>query len=123
MKTNAVNWFEIPVTNLERAKGFYEQVTGNELSVQEQFGNKMAWFPMKQDAIGCTGALIQGESYVPSATGSVVYFSVQDLEESLKVAVRNGGEVLVPKTPIGEFGFIAQLKDTEGNRVALHSES
>ena len=122
MKTNAVNWFEIPVLDLGRAKSFYEKVTGNELSLQEQFGTQMAWFPMNRGGVGCTGALIKGDNHTPSTTGSIVYFSVESIEKSLEIANQNGGEVLVSKTSIGEFGFIAQLMDSEGNRIALHAE-
>ncbi len=54
-QTNPVNWFEIPVTDLERAKHFHETVFGFQLSLNEMGSMKMAWFPMTQDGGGATG--------------------------------------------------------------------
>jgi len=51
----------------------------------------------------------------------VVYFSVDDIDEALRRIVAHGGKTLMPKTPIGQYGFIAQYEDTEGNRLALHA--
>ena len=118
---NPVNWFEIPTRDLQRAKAFYEKVLGCELTVQEMGSLRMAWFPMEQDAPGSTGSLVQNENYVPSVQGSMVYFSVPSIDDALPRVTENGGQVLNPKTSIGEYGFVAHFQDTEGNRVALHS--
>lgn len=118
---NVVNWFEIPVSDLDRAKKFYENVLGHELTLNEMGPLKMAWFPMEQDGTGATGTLIQAESYVPSHQGSMVYFSVPDIEAVLNKVDKNGGKTLNPKMSIGEYGFVAHFEDSEGNRVALHS--
>lgn len=82
----------------------------------------MAWFPMVQDGPGATGSLVQQESYIPSYEGSMVYFSVEDINKTLAQVEEHGGKVLNPKNSIGEFGFVAHFEDTEGNRVALHSD-
>jgi len=121
VKKNPINWFEIPVKNLERATAFYGKLLACDLSIQDFGGLKMAWFPMTQDAPGATGSLVQHESYIPSYEGSMVYFSVDDIDKTLEVAAENGGKILNPKNSIGEFGFVAHLEDTEGNRIALHS--
>ncbi|MBD79302.1 MAG: glyoxalase [Crocinitomicaceae bacterium] len=121
---NVVTWFEIPVNDMDRAVGFYQNILDVELNLNDMGPNKMAWFPWSQGAPGSAGTLIKGEGYAPSAEGSVVYFSCEpDLQESLDKVESNGGKVLVPKMGIGEFGFIAQIMDTEGNRVALHSSN
>jgi hypothetical protein len=120
-KMNLVNWFEIPVHDLDRAKRFYENVLGVELSRQEMGPWLMAWFPMTEGLPGATGSLVKGEGYVPSTAGSMVYFTVADLEAALERVAANGGEVLLPKTGIGEYGFIAHFRDSEGNRAALHT--
>ncbi|MCB0668718.1 MAG: VOC family protein [Saprospiraceae bacterium] len=122
MKKNPINWFEIPVKNLERAASFYEKILGCKLSIQDFGGLKMAWFPMVQDGPGATGSLVQQESYIPSYEGSMVYFSVEDINKTLAQVEEHGGKVLNPKNSIGEFGFVAHFEDTEGNRVALHSD-
>ncbi len=118
---NAVNWFEIPVKDIERARKFYETVLGTKLTLEEMEPFKMAFFHMTEGVPGAAGTLIKGESYEPSHAGTVVYFSVDDIEETLRRVNANGGKTLLPKKSIGEYGFIAHFEDIEGNRLALHS--
>ncbi len=120
-KMNPVNWFEIPVKDLDRAKKFYESVFGVKLQMEEMGPMKMAWFPMLQDASGASGSLVKADGYTPSHEGTVVYLSVEDIEGTLAKIRENHGNTLLPKMGIGKYGFIAQFEDTEGNRVALHS--
>jgi predicted enzyme related to lactoylglutathione lyase len=118
---NPVNWFEIPVKDLDRAKTFYESVLGVELKTMEMGPLKMAWFPMLQGAAGATGSLVKAEGYVPAHAGTLVYLTVDDIEGTLKKVNAHGGKTLLPRMGIGEYGFIAHFEDSEGNRVALHS--
>lgn len=118
---NPINWFEIPVNDLDRARDFYGYVFGYELSINDLGELKMAWFPMHQDAPGATGTLIKADAYTPSHEGSLVYFSVDDIEGTLERVTEKGGVVLNPKMSIGEYGFVAHFEDCEGNRIALHS--
>jgi predicted enzyme related to lactoylglutathione lyase len=120
-KTNIANWFEVPVKDLGRATRFYEKVFDVKMTFEEMNGMKMAMFPMDQDAPGTTGALMQAETYEPSHAGTVVYFTVESIEETLRKINAYGGKMFMPKTAIGQYGFIAQYEDTEGNRLALHS--
>ncbi|MDX1700132.1 MAG: VOC family protein [Melioribacteraceae bacterium] len=120
--TNPVNWFEIPVSDMEKAKKFYESVFDFELSINEMGNTLMAWFPMEQDATGATGTLIKHDSYIPSQAGTMIYFSVEDIEAILEKVKNNGGEVTNPKTSIGQYGFVGHFADTEGNRIGLHSK-
>ena len=79
----------------------------------------MAMFPAED---GISGAVIKAEGYTPSADGSVIYLNAgADLSDALGRVEAAGGQVLVPKTGIGENGFFAFLLDTEGNKVGLHS--
>ena len=121
VKTHIANWFEIPVKDLDRAIKFYEKVFDVKLAREDMGGMKMAMFPFTQDTPGAAGSLIKGESYEPSHAGTVVYFSVEDIPDTLRRINANGGKTLMPKTAIGQYGFIAQYEDTEGNRLALHS--
>ena len=82
-QTNPVQWFEIPVNDLERARQFYETVFDLQLSLNEMGPMQMAWFPMTQGGPGATGTLMQSEGYVPSHAGSLVYFAVTDIEGTL----------------------------------------
>jgi uncharacterized protein len=120
-KINLANWFEIPVKDLTRAATFYEKVFDVNLTLEEMNSMEMAMFPMIQDAQGAAGTLTKGESYVPSHAGTVVYFTVENIDETLRRVAANGGRTFMPKTAIGQYGFIAQYEDTEGNRLALHS--
>ena len=117
---NPVNWFEIPVADISRAKQFYESVLEVELALNEMGPNQMAWFPMEMGAAGAAGTLIQGEGYTPSHAGSLVYLHVDAIDPTLEKINAAGGTTLVPRTSIGDHGFIAHFEDCEGNRVALH---
>lgn len=119
---NAVNWFEIAVQNLERAQNFYETVFNVRLQeANGQPGIQMVMFPGAPQQAGAMGALICSAYTKPNDTGTVVYFQCHDLQNELQRAEQHGGKVLMPKTSIGENGFIAHFCDTEGNRIGLHS--
>ena len=118
---NLVGWFEIPTTDLNRAKRFYEAVLDVELTPATVEQVEMAWFPLVEDGIGASGALIKSEGYTPSHAGTLIYFTAPDIEGTLARVNANGGKTLTPKTSIGEYGFIAHFEDSEGNRLALHS--
>ena len=123
---NVVNWFDIPVNDLERARTFYGTVLGTELTPPEGLGVEgsseegvQAIFPAR-DGVG--GALVQSGNYEPSQEGSVVYLNGgDDLSVPLGKVEAAGGKVLTEKMSIGKNGFIAYFRDTEGNKVGLHS--
>jgi hypothetical protein len=119
---NPVQWFEIAATDLERAKSFYSRVFGLEFQFIELPDSKMYMFG-NPDAEGSAGALVQSDTNKPSAEGSLLYFSCEDVDKSAALVEEAGGEILIPKTDIGEFGFYAHFLDTEGNRIGLHSDS
>ncbi len=120
-KANPINYVEIPVTDFKRAKTFYEGVFGIKLGIMEYMGMKMAAFGTGMTALGAPGSIVKGKGYKPSRNGVVVYFSVKDIKGTLAKITRRGGKTLLPKTSIGEWGFIAHFLDCEGNRIALHS--
>jgi predicted enzyme related to lactoylglutathione lyase len=117
---NPVSWFEIPVTDMDRAKQFYETIFGYEITLNEMGNAKMGWFPFDHTAPGSTGTLIQNENYTPSYHGSLVYFSVPIIDDVLAKVESAGGKIINHKFSIGEYGFCGHFEDTEGNRVALH---
>ncbi len=121
-KKNAVGWFEIPVANMKRSMAFYESAFGYKLDKPiEMMGFEMSFFPMDSTAAGASGSLIRGEGYTPSHEGALVYFSVDNIEETEIKIVKNKGKVYKPKFSIGQHGFISICEDAEGNRIALHS--
>lgn len=118
-----VGYFEIPVNDLERARKFYEGVFSCSLEQAIIDNNEMALFAFHDQAMGITGALVKGDSYIPSKEGSRLYFNTDDLDETLARVLAGGGAVLYPKTSIGDLGWVAEFEDTEGNCIALHSAS
>jgi uncharacterized protein len=122
--TNPVLAFEIPVRDMTRAIRFYEAVFGYDFGPTEQVdGNEMAWFPLQEGQPGASGALVRGESYRPSLDGSRLYFSVQDIQGTLKRANQQGAKTLYPITSVGNLGYVAEFEDSEGNRIALHART
>ena len=118
--TTAINWFEIPTVDIDRAVRFYETTLGATLKREVFAGTPHALF---LGAEGAAGALIHDKKRRPSSEGSLVYLNAhKDLDGCIERAVRAGGKVVLPRTDIGEPGFIAVLADTEGNHVALHME-
>ncbi|ESA35550.1 glyoxalase bleomycin resistance protein dioxygenase [Leptolyngbya sp. Heron Island J] len=116
----AVRYFEIPVSNLERAIEFYEHVFDVSLGYTKVDGYEMALFPEALDDMGASGALAKGDVYVPGKAGPILYFSVLSIDEILARLASVSGMVLYPKKAIGNDGFVAEIEDSEGNRIALH---
>ncbi len=118
---NAINWFEIPAANFERARSFYCTVFAADLPVENMMGIQMAFLPADRQSVG--GAICAGEGYKPSADGAKIYLNGgEDLSEPLSRVEKAGGKVVVPKTKISdEIGYFAVFIDTEGNQVAFHS--
>lgn len=118
---NAINWFEIPAKNFERAKKFYETVLDITMVLPFE-GMKYAMFPadMQNGEIG--GGLVEEQGYEPSLNGALVYLNGgDDLSVPLSKVEAAGGTIFMAKKSIGPNGFMAMFTDTEGNRVAFHS--
>ena len=105
-------YFEIPVTDLDRAILFYTDVFGYPLERVEIDGNEMALFPSSDKASGIAGALARGEGYRPGKQGSRIYFSVISIEDTLHKVNSASGRVLYPKTSVGELGSVAEFEDS-----------
>lgn len=122
---NVVGWIEVPVSNMERAKSFYEAVFGFELSRHQLGPLDMAWFPWVDNSIGSGASLVYHQDfYKPSSDGIVVYFTAfsGDLDNELGRVEAAGGKVIMQKKQISpEHGYMGVFIDTEGNRIALHS--
>ena len=123
---NIVGWFEIPVSNMERAIKFYESLFGVKLTRETMGGIDMAWFPGNMEGPGASGSLVYSpQAYTPSKDGTLVYFSSQygDVAKELSKVKDLGGKILQPKTLItDDIGYMAICLDSEGNRIALHSQ-
>jgi predicted enzyme related to lactoylglutathione lyase len=125
MQNNMVGWFEIPVSDMERAINFYEKLLHVKLDRNQLGPLDMAWFSYDPEGYGSGGSLVYyPESYKPSDDGVLVYLTAHsgDLANELSRVKEAGGKVLQGKTQISEeHGYMALILDTEGNRIALHS--
>ncbi|HEX4120114.1 MAG TPA: VOC family protein [Verrucomicrobiae bacterium] len=118
---NVVGWFEIYVQNLERAQSFYEKTFQIKLQPLPSPALEMLAFPGDSEAYGCPGALVKMEGKDSGGGGTLVYFSCADCGVEATRAAQNGGQIVREKFPIGDYGFIALIVDTEGNVIGLHS--
>ena len=121
---NAISWFEIPTNDLDRAQRFYEAILGVSMIPMDMPNFKMRMFPI-EDMMGVGGALVYAEGFYKTSEtdGTLIYLNANpDVQNVLDKIEKAGGTILVPKTEISpEHGHMAVFRDTEGNRVALHS--
>jgi predicted enzyme related to lactoylglutathione lyase len=120
---NPVGWLEIYVSDMQRAKAFYETVLSQPLAEMPSPlpGLTMYAFPMAQGGPGAGGALVSHPMRKPSPDGTLGYFSCADCAVEASRVAAAGGTLVQAKTPIGAFGFIALALDTEGNAIGFHS--
>ena len=119
---NAIDWFEIPVRDIERAQAFYETLLGAPLRRETIAGNTLAVFSYAETGVG--GCLIAGESApTPSIDGTLIYLNAGPrLDDTLARVAAAGGRITTPKVQLpGGMGCFAHVADTEGNRIGLHA--
>jgi uncharacterized protein len=122
MPYNAINWFEIPVADMDRAMRFYSTIFAIQLEPMDAMGSLNAFFPMEPGGVG--GSLTKADGYTPSQEGTVIYLNGGDnLSTVLDRVEEAGGQVVMPKMSIGENGYMAFILDTEGNKIGLHSQN
>lgn len=116
---NMITWFEIPVTDMDRAQTFYSDLLQLELTPFEEGGYRMVMFPF--DGENVSGALVQAgdQNAEPSAGGVHIFLNVgEELQPVLNRAEKAGGTIVAGKLEI-DSGVVASILDTEGNRVGL----
>ena len=120
---NMLNWFEIYVSDLERAKKFYETILDIKMENMDMGDMKMYAFPYAPGSGKVSGALIYHAMRQPSENGALIYLNGNpDLQIVLDRVSTAGGKVTMPKTKItDEIGYMAFFVDSEGNGMGLHS--
>ena len=122
---NAISWFEIPATDLPRAQKFYETIFGIQLMPMDMDNIKMRMFPLDDMMTQVGGAIVDsGGFHKPSLTeGPLIYLNGNpDVQLIMNRVEAAGGKIMVPKTQISpDYGYMAVIIDTEGNRIGLHS--
>ena len=118
---DALNWFEINVSDFPRARSFYETILEVPLRVQELHGVAMGIFPYDSN-LGIGGAIIQRNGAVVGPGGTMVFLNVTGkLDAVLDRVDQAGGSILLPRAPIPPYGFMSIIQDSEGNSIGLHS--
>jgi uncharacterized protein len=122
-KMNAIGWFDIYVSELDRAVAFYETVLNCKLRpIGDVTGeSQMMSFPADMSAYGAGGALSKSAHASPGIGGTIVYFSAEDCAVEEARVTSAGGKVIRPKFSIGEFGWVSLCLDTEGNMFGITS--
>lgn len=121
---NPVNWFEIYVDDIDRARKFYETVLNKpmvELARPEGMDSRMISFPSVEEGRNTTGAIVQMAGMKPGGNSTIVYFYCDNCATEEKRVEGAGGKVFQAKFAIGEYGFCTLCLDTEGNMFGLHS--
>jgi len=114
---NAINWFEIPSTDFDRAATFYDTLIGEALRRDTFMGIPHGFFSYEPGVI--SGAVVGGGT--PGASGPLIYLNAGDQMDAMLARVEAaGGQIIQPRTSLGPQGFMAVILDTEGNKVALH---
>jgi predicted enzyme related to lactoylglutathione lyase len=126
-QTNIVTWFEIPVTDTQRAKKFYETILDIEMVDRNDGENESVFFPYNPDVIQATsgrvtGVLSKSGKNSPSANGTMIYINASpSIDTVLNKVEKAGGKIIAQKTKIPP-GYIAVIIDSEGNKIGLHAE-
>ncbi|CAM8537876.1 VOC family protein [Enterobacter asburiae] len=116
---SVINWFEIPVADMERAIKFYEPVMQLALRREKMDCAELAVFPHEDPGTG--GALAKFDGVTPSLQGAIIYLHTDNLAATLDRIASAGGEcVFGPLELPHGIGTIALFTDSEGNRVGLH---
>ena len=118
---NPVGWFDIHVSNLERAKKFYETVFNMKLVDLPIEWGKQSFFPFNNESPNISGALVEKVDRSANGNNTIVYFETEDCTTEESRIEKAGGKVVQSKISIGNFGFTAIFIDTEGNTIGLHS--
>ena len=125
---NPITYFEIPADDIERAKKFYEKIFDWEIEKYEknetyyfvtttEVGDD-DWTPKEPGAIN--GGIVKRDS---PDEHLVDYITVDSIDDTVKKIEKNGGKIVTPKTKMGEWGWWATFKDTEGNVFGLYEEA
>jgi hypothetical protein len=114
---DAALWFEIPVTSLDHAREFYQNVLQTTLIEQEMGPGTILMFPVKDMETGVSGHLYQGKP--GNDNGPTIHLgSPTPLAESLERVVANGGEIVSEEVEIPSGRFV-YCKDPDGNSISL----
>ena len=116
-----VSWCSIPSIDFDRAVKFYEEVLDITMTSMGEGDDRMAPFWDTEDAPGA--GVTADPTFRPTSDGVRLYLDADGaIDDILGRVVEAGGEVLVPKTSMGDHWSYGLFRDTEGNSIWLHSK-
>ncbi|MBC8154166.1 MAG: VOC family protein [Bacteroidetes bacterium] len=118
---NPVGWFDIHVSDMDRAKKFYETVFDVQLVDLPIEWGRQSLFPFDHASPNISGALVEKADFASSSNNMVIYFETEDCVAEEQKIEKAGGKVVQPKLHIGDFGYVSIFTDSEGNTIGLHS--
>ena len=138
MQANFLTWFEIPAFDFDKAVNFYSLIFGIKIECREM--GSIPYGIMNASQMGSSGAIVKVYEKTVANQGTVLFFRVNDMSETIrrikllggtilreKTIIRNemaDGRTVIPKTLIDEtVGYYASYLDLEGNKMALYSNS
>ena len=115
MKIKNIAFIGIPVTDIPRARKFYEEVLGLAVA-DEMMGGKWIEYAMGDNTLAIANV---GEQWTPSDQGTGVALEVKDFDEAIKhlkdQKVRFAAEPF--ETPCCHM---AVVQDPDGNKLIIH---
>lgn len=123
-QSNPAVYFEIPVKDMKRAVSFYNRVFNFQFEIDFFDSIEMAYFPFSENISGITGALAKGDTYIPTRNGVLIYLFTDNIEKTVKKALKEGAEIVYSVTLHESIGVsVAEIQDSEGNRIGLHQRT
>ena len=114
--------FEIPADNVKRAEAFYSKAFGWQMNHIPGMGYTMVGTtPSDQNGMPKEPGAINGGMAKRGSPlkNPVITIGVQSIDEALETVKKLGGKVVKKKEAVGDMGFSAYIKDTEGNVIGL----
>ncbi len=119
---HAINWFEIPALDLDRAFNFYNTVLEGHVRKGTFGDGDLILFDVPfstGEAVG--GSIVVRQDLKPTTDGPIIFINTFDkIDECVSRVEGAGGKVIVAKMDLGKFGYGAIIIDSEGNKVGLH---
>lgn len=118
---HAINWFEIPALDLDRAFNFYSTILhGNVRKGTFGKGELILFNVPFQTGEAVGGSIVKRDDLIPTTDGSILYINAfGKLSDAVKQVEAAGGKVIMPCVDLGKFGYSAIIIDSEGNKIGL----
>ena len=115
MKVQKIAFVGIPVTDISRARGFYEGVLGLQVS-EEMMGGKWIEYGLGEDTLAIANV---GEQWTPSDQGTGAALEMENFEAA--IAALKKAEIKFAAEPFETpCCHMAVVQDPDGNKLIIH---